>query len=94
MSEGKADWSLSKGYKTAKGRDVYPKRALYAGALFALELKFMVNDEDLDFTCGTSIQGYKVNRPLIHLDVVLSIFIFNPRVQIITRYHTCPLIFI
>ncbi|CAH0564376.1 unnamed protein product [Brassicogethes aeneus] len=60
MSDQKAAWSLNEGYTSLKGRDIYPKRALYAGALFSLELKFKVEDKNLDFTCGTSIQGYKI----------------------------------
>ncbi|RZC36789.1 ASC domain containing protein [Asbolus verrucosus] len=37
-----------------------PKRALYAGALFAFELKLLTSDEELDFTRLKSVQGYKI----------------------------------
>jgi hypothetical protein len=51
---------LEYGYDKAADQDTYPKRALHAGALFDFELKIRTLDEELDFTCGSSIQGYKV----------------------------------
>ncbi|KAH0821873.1 hypothetical protein GEV33_000918 [Tenebrio molitor] len=56
----KTEWSLEYGYDKAADQDTYPKRALHAGALFDFELKIRTLDEELDFTCGSSIQGYKI----------------------------------
>ncbi|XP_063915458.1 pickpocket protein 28-like [Zophobas morio] len=60
LTKYRAEWSLEHGYKNSAGKNTYPRRALHAGALFDFELKIQTLDNELDFTCGSSIQGYKI----------------------------------
>lgn len=53
-------WSLEHGYPPEVGRNTYPRRALFAGTSYALEAKLKVHQDDFDYFCGSSLQGYKV----------------------------------
>ncbi|CAG9833086.1 unnamed protein product [Diabrotica balteata] len=55
-----SNWTIENGYSLDDGAITYPRRALYAGAIFSLEGVLTVKDEDLDYSCGSSIQGFKV----------------------------------
>ncbi|EFA08874.1 pickpocket protein 28 isoform X2 [Tribolium castaneum] len=54
------DWNLEQGYAPTAGIDAYPRRALRAGIPYALEIKMAVHVDDLDYTCGTDVKGFKV----------------------------------
>ncbi|XP_056634912.1 pickpocket protein 28-like [Diorhabda sublineata] len=56
----KSNWSIVHGYSLNDEAITYPRRALYAGAIFSLEGVLTVKDEDLDYSCGSSIQGFKI----------------------------------
>lgn len=55
----KSEWFITDGYKS-NNEVVYPRRALYAGATSGLEVMLYTRDEDLNYICGDSLQGYKV----------------------------------
>ncbi|XP_072394413.1 pickpocket protein 28-like [Diabrotica undecimpunctata] len=55
-----SNWTIENGYSLDDGAITYPRRALYAGAIFSLEGVLTVKDEDLDYSCGSSIQGFKI----------------------------------
>ncbi|KAG5867983.1 hypothetical protein JTB14_023134 [Gonioctena quinquepunctata] len=56
----KSNWTTDGGYSQYDGTKTYPRRALFAGAIFALEGILTVYDEEMDYVCGSSIQGFKV----------------------------------
>lgn len=55
----------------------YPRRALYAGAIFSLEGILTVYDEELDYSCGSSVQGFKVK--------ILIVLIYSCKLQMKTK---------
>jgi amiloride-sensitive sodium channel len=54
------DWDLEHGYHPSVGLEAYPRRALYAGIPYALEISLTEHEDDLDYTCGSSVKGWKV----------------------------------
>lgn len=54
------NWSLDTGYPITDDAMTYPRRALYSGALFALEGKLTTHDDDYDYLCGSISQGFRV----------------------------------
>ncbi|XP_018572878.2 pickpocket protein 28-like [Anoplophora glabripennis] len=55
-----SNWTIQYGYGENDSLITYPRRALFSGAIFALEAKLKIYEQDLDFACGSSVQGYKV----------------------------------
>lgn len=53
-------WNIETGYSFDADVDSYPRRTLVSGVKGGLEIIFNVVDEDLDYICGDSLQGYKV----------------------------------
>ncbi|KAJ8937725.1 hypothetical protein NQ314_011745 [Rhamnusium bicolor] len=58
-----SNWTLDQGYPNTDQLITYPRRALFAGAIFALEAKLTTYEDDLDYVCGSSIQGYTKRIP-------------------------------
>ncbi|XP_063916764.1 pickpocket protein 28-like [Zophobas morio] len=54
------DWTIEHGYKASAGLNTYPRRALYAGVPYGLDIKLKVHMDDLDSTCGALIKGFMV----------------------------------
>lgn len=55
-----SNWNIEHGYSLNDDTMTYPRRALYAGAIFSLEGILTVYDEELDYSCGSSVQGFKI----------------------------------
>lgn len=53
-------WTLEEGYKKTETLDTYPRRALLAGAKNALSMILLSPKKDIDYTCKSGLQGYKV----------------------------------
>ncbi|XP_072382227.1 pickpocket protein 28-like [Diabrotica undecimpunctata] len=53
-------WSVEDGYPKNSGQDVYPRRALLAGADNALQLFITQNINDTDYLCLSEAEGYSV----------------------------------
>lgn len=56
-----SNWTLIDGYNT-ESQTTYPRRALFSGAKAGLTIDLVSYDDDLDYICGDSLQGYKVSR--------------------------------
>lgn len=41
-------------------QNVYPRRASFSGVDAGLQVELTVREKDLDFMCGSPLQGYKV----------------------------------
>ncbi|CAH1104796.1 unnamed protein product [Psylliodes chrysocephalus] len=61
QSAPRTNWSLENGYPITDGKNTYPRRALFSGVIFALEAKLTVYEEDLDYVCSSSIQGFMMD---------------------------------
>ncbi|KAF2903796.1 hypothetical protein ILUMI_02373 [Ignelater luminosus] len=55
-----SEWSVESGYSETAGIEAYPKRTFVAGVKGGLSLTFYVHDDDLDYICGDSLQGFKI----------------------------------
>lgn len=60
-------WSLEDGYDDINGGrgriKTYPYRVLKSGPRAGLHVNLAVHEEDLNYVCGTIIQGFKVILP-------------------------------
>nr|XP_015833861.1 PREDICTED: pickpocket protein 28 isoform X1 [Tribolium castaneum] len=57
--ENNTTWSFEKGYLNKSKFDVYPRRALLAGASNGLSLQLTTPKNDIDYECK-AVQGYRV----------------------------------
>ncbi|XP_057659149.1 pickpocket protein 28-like [Diorhabda carinulata] len=55
------NWSISGGYNESASLYPYPRRALLAGAQNSLTVLLKTNKKNLDYSCKTSVQGYRVS---------------------------------
>ena len=58
--QNRTSWSLQEGYSESAGLSPYPLRAYLAGAKNGLTLTILTVNEDLDYACKDSLQGYRV----------------------------------
>ncbi|CAO1421220.1 unnamed protein product [Diamesa serratosioi] len=57
-------WSLNEGYKTTD-TDLYPQRVLGSGLQSSLTIQLSLNKSNLEYSCKTGVQGYRItlHRP-------------------------------
>ncbi|KAG5865225.1 hypothetical protein JTB14_020373 [Gonioctena quinquepunctata] len=60
QNQNHTNWTIDGGYPSGIGRNVYPKRALLAGADSGLEIYLMQNVEESDYLCFRDMQGFNV----------------------------------
>ncbi|XP_072397815.1 pickpocket protein 28-like [Diabrotica undecimpunctata] len=58
------DWTIETGYAEHLDKHTYPRRALFSGLANGLSINFKSTIEDIDASCKTGLQGFKV---LLHL---------------------------
>lgn len=51
---------MENGYSEDAGLYPYPRRALFAGAKNSLTLDLYASRDDIDSTCKTALQGFRV----------------------------------
>ncbi|XP_050513889.1 pickpocket protein 28-like isoform X2 [Diabrotica virgifera virgifera] len=54
------DWTIETGYAKHLGKHTYPRRALFSGLKNGLSVSFRSTREDIDASCKSGLQGYKV----------------------------------
>lgn len=55
-------WNIDDGYKNEiKLQDSYPFRSIDAGVQYSLSVILKINNNDIDYLCGGSQQGYKIS---------------------------------
>ncbi|RZB38942.1 ASC domain containing protein [Asbolus verrucosus] len=60
IDQSATKWNIEHGYSEDADVDVYPKRALLAGARYALKFELKLPMEKADVTCRDSVSGYRI----------------------------------
>uniref|UniRef100_A0A182MXN6 Pickpocket n=1 Tax=Anopheles dirus TaxID=7168 RepID=A0A182MXN6_9DIPT len=53
------NWSMEEGYQSNTGMDTYPRRVVSSGANAGLVVLLKSDQNDMDYLCGNSFQGYQ-----------------------------------
>ncbi|XP_058456439.1 pickpocket protein 28-like [Malaya genurostris] len=74
------NWTLDNGYRPRTDINTYPRRALGAGIKAGVFALLSVNEDDMDYLCSNSFQGFKV---LLHMP--------NEYPQLLNQHFRVPL---
>ncbi|CAH0564375.1 unnamed protein product [Brassicogethes aeneus] len=67
----RSGWSMEDGYADNVGVDTYPKRALLAGTKNSLQVTLISRKTNIDYTCKSSLQGFRV---MLHTPTRVPLF--------------------